>query len=123
MIDPYGFAFSNFDAVGQYKTMEAGQVIDAAGMLPDLDGKPVSFKDASEMMGLLAASPRVQACMASQFMQFGLSRSLVAKDKAPLDAVAKAFAGPTADLRELVVAFVKSDSFRFRAPAANEVTQ
>jgi hypothetical protein len=35
MFDPIGYALENFDAVGQWRTMEAGAPIDASGTLAD----------------------------------------------------------------------------------------
>jgi hypothetical protein len=122
MMDPYGFAFESFDAAGQLRTTDAGQPVDASGSVT-VDGKPLAFSSAAELMTGLAASSQVQGCVASQFMAFALSRSLVARDRAPLDVIVQAFRSSGADMRAMVVAFVTSDAFRFRAPAANEVTQ
>ena len=35
LIDPPGFALENFDAVGRWRTLEAGQPVDASGGMPD----------------------------------------------------------------------------------------
>jgi hypothetical protein len=35
LIDPVGFCLENFDAVGRWRDLEAGQPVDAAGGLPD----------------------------------------------------------------------------------------
>jgi hypothetical protein len=35
LMDPVGFALENFDAVGRWRTMEAGKPVDASGGLPD----------------------------------------------------------------------------------------
>jgi hypothetical protein len=34
-MDPLGFALENFDAIGQWRTMDAGEEIDASGQLPN----------------------------------------------------------------------------------------
>lgn len=34
-MDPIGFSFEHYDAVGRWRTMEDGRPIDAAGGLPD----------------------------------------------------------------------------------------
>src|SRR5207244_12832227 len=34
-MDPLGFALENFDAIGRWRTTEAGKPIDATGVLPD----------------------------------------------------------------------------------------
>ena len=35
LMDPIGFAFENYDAVGRWRTVEEGQAVDASGGLPD----------------------------------------------------------------------------------------
>lgn len=122
MMDPFGFAFGNFDAVGRYRTTDQGKPIDASGTIEDLDGKRATFKDAGEMMALLAQSARVQSCATAQLMLLALGRTLSETDRAPLAQITKAFQS-SGDLRDLVVALAKSDSFRFRTPAEGEVTQ
>src|SRR5262249_51828679 len=48
-LDPLGFAFENYDAVGAFRKKEGGFDIDASGTLPD--GK--SFKGAGELKAIL----------------------------------------------------------------------
>ena len=46
-MDPLGFALENFDAIGRWRTTDAGRPIDASGMLPDgtvFEG-PAEFRD------------------------------------------------------------------------------
>ena len=40
LMDPIGLAFENFDGVGAFRTMDAGQVIDASGDLDDARRSP-----------------------------------------------------------------------------------
>ena len=69
----------------------------------------------------LVASSKAKACMSTQWLRYALRRSESSDDLASLQAVNSAFTGSGNDIRELIVALVKSRTFRFRAPAAGEV--
>jgi hypothetical protein len=60
LMDPVGFALENFDAVGRWRTVEAGRPIDASGGLPDgrqftgVSGLEDALRDRPELfVGLL----------------------------------------------------------------------
>jgi hypothetical protein len=63
IIDPVGFAFEEYDAVGAYRTTDNGQPVDATGTVT-LDGVDKPFKNAIEFSKLLAQSDDVRTCMA-----------------------------------------------------------
>jgi len=120
LIDPIGFAFEGYDGIGRYRTTDNGQAVDASGSI-DLDGRTVKFKDAVELMPVLAASDEVRSCVATQWMRYLLRREESKGDMPSLTGVQKAFRDSSYDLRELVVAIVSSDAFTRRTPAAGEV--
>ncbi len=53
-MDELGFGLEQFDAIGQYREKDAGQQINASGLLPD--GR--KFNGATELSELLANSER-----------------------------------------------------------------
>jgi Protein of unknown function (DUF1592)/Protein of unknown function (DUF1588)/Protein of unknown function (DUF1595)/Protein of unknown function (DUF1587)/Protein of unknown function (DUF1585) len=113
MMDPVGFGFENYDAIGKYRTMEGGQPVDASGEVlqsEDLDGK---FNGAVELSKKLAGSNNVRTCLASQWFRYALGRIEDAGDSASIMGAVDAFA-PSGDLRELIIATTKTDSFRAR---------
>ncbi|HXU80085.1 MAG TPA: DUF1588 domain-containing protein, partial [Polyangia bacterium] len=120
LFDPIGFAFEGYDGIGRYRTTDNGQAVDASGSI-DLDGRTVKFKDAVELMPVLAASDEVRSCVATQWMRYLLRREESKGDMPSLTGVQKAFRDSSYDLRELVVAIVSSDAFTRRTPAAGEV--
>jgi hypothetical protein len=120
LLDPLGFAFENYDGIGQYRTTDNGQPVDASGTL-HLSSGPVKFKDAIELMPALAAADEVRACLATQWMRYLVRREETKGDLPSLEAVQKAFRDASYDMRELLVAIVSSDAFTRRTPAAGEV--
>jgi hypothetical protein len=122
-MDPLGFAFENFDAVGRHRTTEAGRPVNTAGLIPNLDGKDVAFTGAPGVVNALVASQEARTCLATQWMLYALARPLTPSDDASLKTVRDALERSSLDLRELAVAIVKTDAFRVRAAATGEVTE
>jgi hypothetical protein len=113
LMDPIGFGFSNYDPIGRYQTMEGGKPVDASGEISgsqDLDGP---FTGAVELSRKLAGSDNVRACLTAQWFRYALGRTEAAGDAASIASALGAFA-PAGDLRELIVATTKTDSFRSR---------
>jgi hypothetical protein len=118
LMDPIGFAFENFDALGQYRTMEAGQVIDASGEVlgasdPALRG---AFNGVRELATKLANSDQVRDCVATQWFRFAAGRGEESADSCSLGTLQEAFAASGGDLVELVVAMTQTDAFWYRSP-------
>ena len=105
-INPPGFAFEGFDAVGQVRTIEGGVQVDTAATMA-LDGVNVSFDGAHELVELLAQSPEAHRCYASRWIEFAQGRPLALEDVPALD-VLGAESRPVADI---VLALVSSPQF------------
>ena len=77
LMDPVGFAFENYDAVGQYRTTDGGQMIDASGKLPDEGGvtEPTVI-GGIEIAKQLAQSEVAQQCFAQHWLEYGYGRTL-----------------------------------------------
>jgi hypothetical protein len=117
-MDPIGFAFENFDAMGQHRTMDNGQVIDASGEIfdpvdPGLGGAFVGVRELGEK---LAASPQVMDCMATQWFRYSSGRLDAAVDGCSLTNIREAFNASNGDVIELIVAMTQADTFFYRAP-------
>jgi hypothetical protein len=61
LINPAGFAFENYDALGRYRTAEGGQPVDAADSYNFASGAK-SFANGVEFSRLLAESTEVHQC-------------------------------------------------------------
>jgi hypothetical protein len=115
LIDPIGFGFERYDAVGRYRTTENGMPIDSSGELTQSDGSTVPFDDAIELSKALARSPDVRQCIARQWFRYALGRLETDADACSLATIDAAFAASGFDLRELLLSVVTSDSFRYLA--------
>jgi hypothetical protein len=112
LINPAGFAFEHYGAIGQYEDTENGNPVNSADTYP-LDGKDVSYKDAIEFDGLIAESDQVHACYAKHWLQYGYGRA-----DQPADAVAIADLAKESrkGAKALILALTQTQAFRSRIP-------
>jgi hypothetical protein len=117
-----GFPFENYDAVGIYRATEhwvdkdTGMAydtpIDASGAVPGVTG---TAKNAVELSRLLATSPMIGNCFASQWMQFGYGRSVdTSADACNLQSVQNTFKGAGFNVKELLLALTQADAFLYK---------
>jgi len=91
LMDPIGFAFENYDAVGRYRTEDRGLPIDASGNLSgtDVDGP---FVGVAELSAKLSQSARVQSCASRQWFRYVMQRFDQPTDACATQAINDAFA-------------------------------
>jgi len=116
LMDPIGFAFEQFDALGEYRETENGVTIDVSGEIfgftdPALEG---SFEGVRELADKLAESDVVSDCMATQLFTFGSGRTATTADSCSIATLQDAFREAEGDLVELVVAMTQTDAFLYR---------
>ena len=61
LFDPPGFAFENYDGIGAYRTMEAGQPVDSTGTLVTPGNATITFQNALDLFKQLAKSTEAQS--------------------------------------------------------------
>jgi hypothetical protein len=122
LIDPVGFAFENYDAVGAFRTTENNKPVDASGSLK-LDSGVINFKNAIELVTVLAKAPEVQSCMVKQWVRYGLKRHELDSETPSIKALEAGFKAANYDMRELLVALTKTRAFTHRALSEGEVTR
>ena len=117
-IDPLGFAFDNFDAIGRWRTNEqvAGgkgddPLVNASGKLPD--GR--AYRNSDEFKLLLAQdTDRFAEAFVEQLATYALRRVMTIDDAASLKAIAQASKSDGDKLRSVIEHFVMSDLFQKR---------
>jgi hypothetical protein len=110
-MDPMGFAFENFDAVGAFRQKDGEFTIDPSGTLPD--GK--SFKGPAELRTILKEKKgQFARCLTEKLMTYALGRGIELYDRRAVDTVAGALAKDDYRFSRLVIEIVKSDPFRMR---------
>jgi hypothetical protein len=112
LFDPIGLGLENYDAIGRWRAMDAGEVIDASGEL--IDG--TRFAGPAELIAALARDPRLSACVAEQLFIYALGRAPAAApaDAANLARLQAGAGGAAAGVRSLISTLVESDVFRMR---------
>jgi Protein of unknown function (DUF1588)/Protein of unknown function (DUF1592)/Protein of unknown function (DUF1595)/Protein of unknown function (DUF1585) len=112
-IDPLGFAFEHFDAVGKWRDLDNGLPVDSSGSLEfeDLQG---SFSGAPELMTLLAQSHAVKQCFVQGWLKAGYGRPIAAGDECRARELAQRWAESDEGLSELLVQIALSPRFRYR---------
>jgi len=121
ILDGLGFAFEHYDGVGAYRTTDQGAAVDSASAFAFDEVNSVAFADAVELGQVLAAEPLAQACFAKQWLRYALRREAVDADTASLDATVATFRAASGNVPALWVALASSRTFRYRAPASDEV--
>lgn len=117
-IDPLGFAFDNFDAIGRWRTeerVEGGQgaqpKVNATGILPD--GR--AYNGPEEFKQLLATDlDRFAEAFIEQLATFALRRVMTIDDAAQIKAIAAASKQDDYRLATVIENFVMSDLFQKR---------
>lgn len=115
IINPLGYAFESFDAVGAYRTMDNGYPVNTADTYWFADGRKISYGDPVELSRQLAASPEVHTCYASQLTELALGRDLRKSDRELADRLAEESLSARLSIRELVLEVVSSNAFRVRS--------
>ncbi|MET0792893.1 MAG: DUF1592 domain-containing protein [Polyangiaceae bacterium] len=123
LVDPIGFGFENYDSLGQYRTMDGDETVDASGEIKstgEIDGK---FVGVTELARKLSQSEIVRQCMARQWFRFALARfEQPTVDDCSMKGVLDVFEGADADLNTLPGAIVESDAFQYRRPVDSEIS-
>ncbi|MCH9685472.1 MAG: DUF1592 domain-containing protein [Deltaproteobacteria bacterium] len=107
MMDPIGWGFDDYDPLGIF--VGEGQPGEVAGA-PEVG----EFDGVVQLAESLAASQTVQDCVATQWFRYAARREEQSADTCALDDIKATFAESGQDIRELIVAVVLSDAFRYR---------
>jgi hypothetical protein len=110
VMDPLGFALENFDAVGQYRTIdrEAREAIDASGVLPD----GTQVRDVNDLRAaLLKNSGQFAQTFTEKLMTYGLGRSVEFSDMPAVRAIVRRAAADNYRFSSIVMGIVTSDAF------------
>jgi hypothetical protein len=117
VMDPVGFALENFDAVGAWRTREAGGPIDASGQLAD--GTPVDGV-VTLRRAILERPELVVGTMTEKLLTYALGRGVEARDMPAIRAIVREAAKRDYRLSAIVIGVVKSVPFQMRAKPGGE---
>ena len=110
-MDPIGFAFENYDAVGAFRTKDGAFDIDPAGQLPD--GR--SFQSWAELKPILKEQKDLFArCLSEKMLIYALGRGLEYYDQPAVDRIVAALQSDNYRFSTLVREIARSDPFQKR---------
>ncbi|MCY3969667.1 MAG: DUF1592 domain-containing protein, partial [Acidobacteria bacterium] len=112
-INPAGFAFEHYDAMGAWRAEDNGLPVDASGSLRLPGAEELVFDDGVEFAHELAASRRVRDCYALHWTRYALGSHLD-RNAPGLEPIQKRFR-ENDSVKELLVSIATSDLFRARS--------
>lgn len=118
-INPAGFPFENYDAIGRWRTEDNGFPVNAADTYK-LDGVAAPYNNAMEFSSKLAASLEVNRCYAQQWLEYLYGRPHTVADEPLLYEVAAASRIGQMSVREMIKALLVSPAYLNRAVDSTE---
>ncbi len=109
-INPAGFAFEHYDAMGAWRAVDNGLPVDASGSLRLPGAEELTFDDGVEFAHELAASRRVRDCYALHWTRYALGSHLD-RTAPSLQPIQQSFRDNDS-IKELLVSIATSDLFR-----------
>ncbi len=114
-IDPVGFTLENFDAVGRWRDLEQGQLVDAKGGLPD--GSEVEGVAGLEQ-ALLARPELFVQTMTEKLLTFALGRGIDYYDAPAVRQIVATARDEDYRFSSIILGITKSDPFQMRMAEA-----
>ncbi len=120
-MDPIGFGFENFDAIGAWRAKEGEFAIDPSGKL--FTGE--SFNGPAELKTLLLNEKRDQfvRCLSEKLLTFALGRGLEHYDKCAVDQIVKDLARDQYKFSSLISEIAHSVPFQMRRGEAQRIEE
>jgi hypothetical protein len=109
-LDPMGFAFENYDAIGRWRDQEKKQPIDASGSLV----RGQTFQDLAELRALLVRDMSGQFVknLAENLLTYALGRGIEYSDKPTIEEIVKRARASGDRFQDLILAVCESVPFQ-----------
>jgi hypothetical protein len=115
IINPVGFAFEHYDAIGQWREQDNGFEINDADTFY-FDGEPKSYDGAAEFGQHAAASSQVHACYVGHLLEYAYARDVAEQEQAVVDELAQRSRDGALPVRSLLIELTQTPSFATRHP-------
>jgi hypothetical protein len=116
-MDPIGFAFENFDAIGAWRVKDGKFDIDPSGELPGGE----KFQGPAELKSILKAKKELFArSLAEKMLTYALGRGLEYYDKCAIDKMVAALEKNDYRFSTLIVETVHSEPFQMRTASGEK---
>ncbi|MDQ3032991.1 MAG: DUF1592 domain-containing protein [Myxococcota bacterium] len=114
MINPIGFAFEHYDALGRWRDEDRGIAVDAASEYV-FGAATVEYADAVELAGVVAEQPMAHSCYVRHWLEYAYGRAPSRRDAQLIARIGAASLAENLSVREILVELVISDAFRTRS--------
>jgi hypothetical protein len=116
-MDPIGFAFENYDAIGAWRDKDGEFPIDPSGVLPG--GQ--SFQGPAELKTILRGKKdHFARCLTEMMLTYAIGRGLEYFDKCAVDTILQVLDENHDRFSTLVVEVIKSEPFQMRTATGDE---
>ena len=119
LINPIGFAFEGFDAVGAARDSDNGAPVDTHGSV-ELESGSLEFTGVGELIHELGDSAAVQSCYAKQWLRYAYGRAEAVSDDQTLSTLGERLSDDTYSVRQLLVDLTEPRAFTHRAPTERD---
>ncbi|MBI2808547.1 MAG: DUF1592 domain-containing protein [Planctomycetes bacterium] len=110
-MDPIGFAFENFNAIGRFRVQDEGREIDASGVLPN--GQ--KFNGPKDLKAILMGKKDLfSRALTEKMVTYGIGRGIEYYDKPAIDRIVSALSKNDFRFSTLMVEITQSEPFRMR---------
>jgi hypothetical protein len=110
-MDPLGLSLEHYDAVGAFRTRDAGRPVDASATMPD--GAQFNGLDGLQKI-LLNHKDEFTRAFTERLLTYALGRGLEAYDQPKVRAIARSAASDDYRIRTLILGIVRSEPFNLR---------
>ncbi len=114
LMDPIGFGFESFDALGRFRAEDDGRPVDATGEILGTDDADGPFDGVPELADRLAGSQQVHECVTRQFFRYSVQRVETSQEQCGLDELFDVAADTDWNIREMLVHITQTDGFAYR---------
>lgn len=119
MINPIGFAFEHYDALGRWRDQDRGNPVDASAQY-DFQGETIAYEGAVELGAVLAAQSMAHRCYVRHWVEYAFGREVGAVDGALIGRIGQGSLAGELSVRDILIELVMSESFRTRSTTEAE---
>ena len=112
-LDPLGFGFENFNAIGAWRDQDGESPVDASGVLPG--GTQFNGVQGLKQFLLQERSEQFTRTLAEKLLIYGLGRGLEPSDRCAVDTIVESVGKDSYRFSTLITEIIKSDPFRKRS--------
>ncbi len=117
LINPFGFAYEHYDAIGAYRTEDRSHPVDASAEVL-VDDVPTPVDDAVQLASVLAESQGVHECLSGHLIAFAQGRATSNEDSALVQQLGSTSLQNAVSFRDLMVEMAVAVSFLNRSTEA-----